>query len=289
MKHIMKTRIFKMLSLLPNRLGYSLYHFLQDKSSKLTVENKIKSTYSTYMTVVRILQKNNINLAGTRIAELGSGWVPIFPYQLILEGNAKHVDTYDINEHYNLKQIKKLNDYYTNRYNGNVEIKKKGKYPLLKAVTYFPKTTICNGKLEDIDMVLSRFVLEHVSPNEIIEIHDFLFSNLKSGSYVLHLISPSDHRAYGDDSLSLQDFLKYSEKEWNQIQTKFDYHNRLRLPQYLALFKNKFEILFFEHDKIIMESNGYEKFKKLTIHEDFRKYSDQELMAGTVNILLKKK
>jgi hypothetical protein len=287
MKHIIKTRIFKTLSLLPNRLGYSLYHFLQDINSKLTIESKIQSTNNTYETVVKILKKNNINIEGTRIAELGSGWVPIFPYQLILEGNAKHVDTYDINEHYNLKQIKIVNDYYTNQY--NVEIENKGKYPLLKAVTYFPKTNISNGKFEDIDLVLSRFVLEHVPPTEIVNIHDFLFSNLKSGSYVLHLISPSDHRAYDDSSLSLQDFLKYSEEEWNQIQTKFDYHNRLRLPQYLELFKNGFEIIFFEHDKINMGSKGYEKFKELKIHEDFKKYSDQELMAGSVNILLKKK
>jgi hypothetical protein len=288
MKHIIKTRIFKTLSLLPNRLGYSLYHFLQDINSKLTIESKIRSTNNTYETVVRILKQNNINIEGTRIAELGSGWVPIFPYLLILEGNAKHVDTYDINEHYNLKQIKKLNNYYySNQY--NVEIENKGKYPLLKSVTYFPKTNICNGEFEDIDLVLSRFVLEHVPPTEIVKIHDFLFSNLKSGSYVLHLISPSDHRAYEDSSLSLQDFLKYSEEEWNQIQTKFDYHNRLRLPQYLEFFKNGFEIIFFEHDKINMEAKGYEKFKELKIHEDFRKYSDQELMAGSVNILLKKK
>jgi hypothetical protein len=38
-----------------------------------------------------------------------------------------------------------------------------------------------------------------------------------------------------------------------------------------------------------MGSKGYEKFKELKIHEDFKKYSDQELMAGSVNILLKKK
>ena len=137
--------------------------------------------------------------------------------------------------------------------------------------------------------MLSRFVLEHVPPHILQDIHDFLFSNLKSGSHILHLISPSDHRAYSDASLSLQDFLKYSEEEWNNIQTKFDYHNRLRLPQYLELFKNDFEILFFEHDVINYESESFKKFEKLKIHNDFARYTDQELMAGSVNILLKKK
>jgi len=287
MKHTVKTKIFKILSFFPNCFGYSLYHFLQDMGSKLTIEDKIQSTNGSYETIVRILDENNVSLEGSRIAELGSGWAPIFPYQLILEGNANYVDTYDINEHYDKKQIKKLNEYYEKRF--NMDIENKGKYPLLKKVSYFPKIDICYGNLENIDMVVSRFVLEHVPLKSIIEIHDFLFTNLKSGSHILHLISPSDHRAYTDSSLSLQDFLKYSEDEWNQIQTKFDFHNRLRFPQYLELFRDKFEIVFFEHDTINFESENFKKFKKLKIHKDFVKYTDEELMAGSINILLQKK
>ena len=106
---------------------------------------------------------------------------------------------------------------------------------------------------------------------------------------MLHLISPSDHRAYSDSSLSLQDFLKYSEEEWDKVQTKFDYHNRLRLPHYLKILSEDFEVLYFEHDKIDINSDSYKKFKKLSIHRDFSGFSDQELMAGSINILLKKK
>lgn len=204
MKHSTKTKIFKVLSLFPNTIGNLLYHFLQNMTNKLTIENKIHSTNETYQKVRSILIKNNIKLESIKIAELGSGWVPILPYQLILDGKVNRVDTYDINEHYNLKLIKELNEYYSKQY--TFEVEEKNKYSLLKGVRYFPKTNICNGKVRDIDLVLSRFVLEHVPPNKITEIHDFLFSNLKSGSYILHLISPSDHRAYSDSSLSLQDF-----------------------------------------------------------------------------------
>ncbi|MBF4465636.1 hypothetical protein [Flavobacterium sp. LC2016-12] len=287
MNHTVKTRIFKALSLLPDRLGYSLYHILQDIGSKTTLEDKINSTKRTYDTIKRILLENNLTTEGLNIAEIGSGWVPVFPYQLILFGKAKSVDTYDINEHYNIKEIKKLNEYYNSQF--NFEIENRDKYPLHNAVKYFPKTNICNGDLKNVDLVLSRFVLEHISPENLSEIHDFLFSDLKSGSYVLHLISPSDHRAYSDSSLSLQDFLKYSEEEWNQIQTKFDYHNRLRFPQYLELFKKDFEIIFFEHDQINYKSESFKKFKKLKIHNDFAKFTEQELMAGSVNVLFKKK
>ncbi len=287
MKHSTKTKIFKGLSILPNKIGYGIYHFLQNVGGNQSFESKLKSTKNTYEKVVEILSKNNISLANLNIAELGSGWVPIFPYQLILNGDAKKVDTYDINEHFNTKEIEQLNSVSAN--NHSVEFQKKGKYSLLKGVSYFPKTNICNGNIQDIDLVLSRFVLEHVTPKDLLEIHDFLYSNLKPGALVLHLISPSDHRAYSDSSLSLQDFLKYSEEEWNKIQTKFDYHNRLRLPQYLEILGKNFEIVYFEHDKINYESESFKKFKKLSIHKDFKEYSDQDLMAGSVNILLKKK
>lgn len=287
MKHTTKTKIFKGLSVLPNRLGYSIYHLLQNIGGNQSFDSKVKSTKNTYEKVVEILSKNNISLLDKKIAELGSGWVPIFPYQLIIDGKAKKVDTYDINEHFNNKEIEQLNSFSVS--NNDVVFEKKGKYNLLKGVSYFPKTNICHGDLKDIDLVLSRFVLEHVTPKDLFEIHDFLYSNLKPGGLVLHLISPSDHRAYSDSSLSLQDFLKYSEEEWNQIQTKFDYHNRLRLPQYLKILSKDFEILYFEHDEINTDSDSYKKFRKLKIHEDFSSFSEQELMAGSINILLKKK
>jgi predicted SAM-dependent methyltransferase len=287
MKHTTKTKFFKGLSILPNRLGYSIYHLLQNIGGNQSFDSKVKSTKNTYEKVVEILSKNNISLLDKKIAELGSGWVPIFPYQLIIDGKAKKVDTYDINEHFNNKEIEQLNSFSVS--NNDIVFEKKGKYNLLKGVSYFPKTNICHGDLKDIDLVLSRFVLEHVTPKDLFEIHDFLYSSLKPGGLVLHLISPSDHRAYSDSSLSLQDFLKYSEEEWNQIQTKFDYHNRLRLPQYLKILSKNFEILYFEHDEINTDSDSYKKFRKLKIHEDFSSFSEQELMAGSINILLKKK
>lgn len=286
MRHGTKTKIFKVLSVLPNKIGYGIYHFIQNIGGNHSLDSKVEATRKTYETVKEILNKNNVSIENKNIAELGSGWVPIFPYELITEGKAKKVDTYDVNEHFNRKQIEKLNTFYVNRFQTFFE--KRGEYDLLNGVTYFPKTSICKGDMQDIDLVLSRFVLEHVTPQDLVDIHNFLYSNLKSGSLVLHLISPSDHRAYSDSSLSLQDFLKYSEEEWNRIQTKFDYHNRLRLPQYLKILGQHFEVLYFDHDKINEDSDTYRKFKKLHIHDNFANLSDQDLMAGSINILLKK-
>lgn len=286
MNHKYKTALFKCLNILPNKAGYFLYHNIQNLFSQQTLDYKIKSTEHSFDTVCRILKKNNITLKNKHVTEMGSGWVPIFPYLIKFNLEANVVNTYDINEHYKLSDILKLNRLFTEKYN----ILKHffiGKYQLPTGINYFPNTDVCKADLKNTDLIISRFVLEHVPPLIISEIHDVFFKNLKSGSYLLHLISPSDHRAYSDNSLSLYDFLKYNEAEWNNIQTKFDYHNRLRLPQYIEIFDKNFEIIHIEYDYCQKRTIQYDKFKTLKIDENFKKYSEKELTAGSINILLR--
>ena len=287
MKHEVRSRIFQILSLLPERIGDFIYHKIQSQGEGANVLKKVGTISSAFELITRILREHNIELKNKNLLEIGSGWVPIFPYLMILKAKVQNVKTYDINEHYNKIQIAEVNDYYCN-YNG-FKISESCKYKLLENVEYYPKQNITDADFSDIDFVFSRYVLEHVTTESLEEMHSQFAKKLKSGSYILHLISPSDHRAYTDSSLSLQDFLKYSQSEWDSIQTRFDYHNRLRLPQYLDIFSKDFEIISLEYDKINFESIAYKNFKKLKIHKDFQKYTEQELMAGSINILLRKK
>ncbi len=285
MKHQTKTKIFKILSLLPNKIGDAVYHLLQ-RADDINVDKKIKSTNSSYQQIRKILEDNKISLNGKVIAEIGSGWVPILPYQMVLDGKAREVHTFDINQHYDKKQIREVNLYFKNNYDDFTTV---GTYDLLPNINYFPKKNIVHADLSEVDIIISRFVLEHVPPDLLAQMHQAFFEKLKPASIILHLISPSDHRAYSDNSISLQDFLKYSEYEWNQIQTRFDYHNRMRLPHYLEMFSKHFEIVYFSHDQINPNSESYKKFKELKLHHDYLDYSDQELMAGSIEVLLRKK
>ena len=286
MNHKSKTVLFKCLDVLPEQLGFYLYHKLQQLFAKDMIDYKIESTRKSLETIVRILNKNGFELKNKHIIELGSGWLPILPYLLKYNSNANRVDTYDINKHYKLSEIVKLNVLFSKKY-GIPPNTFDGVFQLPKDIRYFPCTDICNGDLINADLAVSRFVLEHVSPESIIKIHETFREKLKSGSYIVHLISPSDHRAYSDSSLSLYDFLKYSNEEWDSIQTKFDYHNRIRLPQYLQLFEKNFEIVSLEFDSCKEGSEQHRKFKKCKINELYENYSDEELTAGSIAILLK--
>jgi hypothetical protein len=286
MNHKSKTVLFKCLDVLPEQLGFYLYHKLQQLFAKDMIDYKIESTRKSLETIVRILNKNGFELKNKHIIELGSGWLPILPYLLKYNSNANRVDTYDINKHYKLSEIVKLNVLFSKKY-GIPPNTFDGVFQLPKDIRYFPYTDICNGDFINADLAVSRFVLEHVSPESIIKIHETFREKLKSGSYIVHLISPSDHRAYSDSSLSLYDFLKYSNEEWDSIQTKFDYHNRIRLPQYLQLFEKNFEIVSLEFDSCKEGSEQHRKFKKFKINELYENYSDEELTAGSIAILLK--
>ncbi|MBT8393728.1 MAG: class I SAM-dependent methyltransferase, partial [Bacteroidia bacterium] len=232
-----------------------------------------------------------IELKNKIILEIGSGWMPLLAYFLKIKGSINKVYTYDINKHY---QQNNLDNCYANmasNYTTNIKLTKKGEFTLPDFIEYHPFTNIINAKLpKDIDIVISRFVLEHVTPKDLVAIHKKLYESLPNDAAVLHLISPSDHRAHNDSSLSLYDFLKYSKREWDKIQTKFDYHNRLRLPNYLEIFKSAgFEVSYVEYDKAKENEEKYKKFKALEIHSDFKHYTEDELTAGSINVLLRKK
>ncbi len=287
MNHKIKSKVFKLLNLLPDSAGVSLYHFLQNFSENKNINFKIKSCDETYSMLSSICKKLNIELKNKNLIEIGSGWLPIMPYFFLFKAKCLKIQTYDLNNHYQKKSILKFNELFSSHYNLSIT-PNKNHFNLPENIFYYPNKNIANEKNIDAEIVFSRFVLEHVTPTDLLEMHQEFKKKLKKGSRIIHFISPSDHRAYSDKSLSLQDFLKYSESEWNQIQTKFDYHNRYRLPQYIDLFKLiGFEIEYLSFDNVKETSDQFIKFSDLKIHSDFKKYTTNELTAGSIIVILK--
>ncbi len=283
-----KIFLFGTIDKLPLGLGFRIYHFFQDYFGNQNLEEKISSTRNSFLTLERLANEVKVSMKNKVVLEIGSGWLPIMPYFFKYFAGASEVHTYDLNEHYNPQNIKELNVIFSNKFSWEIKVENENKYYLPEGIKYYPKTDISKKNNLNADIVFSRFVLEHVTPEDLRQMHENFKSSLKPGSYVIHLISPSDHRAYVDKSLSLQDFLKYSSKEWMKKQTKFDYHNRWRLPQYVNLFKKLgYEVVHLEYDIPEKTSRNYKLFKRLKIHPDFKVYTEQELMAGAINIVLK--
>ena len=283
----LKTGLFRVLQQLPATTGLYIYHQFQQILSKTSLASRVKSSFNSYRTFKILCEKHHIETEKKHIIEIGSGWLPVIPYFFRFLSNASKITTYDLNRHYQKKRIGELNQYFAESYKVDIG-ETTTKYLLAKDVDYRPETNIIKEEALVGDIIFSRFVLEHVTPGDMKQMHEKFKCDLKPGTHIIHLISPSDHRAYTDKSLSLQDFLKYSKKEWDRKQTKFDYHNRMRLPQYLELFKScGLEVVGMEYDVPAVDSASYKKFKTLKIHPDYQQYSDRELMAGAINIVLK--
>jgi len=288
-KHQLKTSFFKILDRLPSSLGYAIYHAVQERMTG-SFAAKFEANSKSFHALVKMLNESGLDFTNKNILEIGSGWMPLMPYHLKVDGKCASVFTYDINDHYNNKYIDELNAQYAKDGKLNFDVSSESLH-VPTFIEYHPFSNVITADLpEKVDIIFSRFVLEHVTPEDLLAMHVRFSEKYGNEVIILHLISPSDHRAFSDSSLSHYDFLQYSEEEWNRIQTKFDYHNRLRLPQYLSIFeKAGMQLIHLEHDKAELGSKKYELFKKVKLHHDYKKYSEEELTAGSINVLLRPK
>lgn len=288
MNHRIKTALFKTLALLPNKIDDYFYHKIQSFFDKSTLENRLKSVEPTYLRLSKVLKDLNVDLKNKTVFEIGSGWFPAMPYFFKYHFEAKKVITIDINKHYKKENVLKINSLFSSNYNVKISPDLTNKFGLPADISYLPNYDITKQNFPEVDFVFSRYVLSHMSENDVDAMHKKMKSQLKKDSLIVHFISPSDLRQHGDSSLALQDFLQYSKEEWAKIRTKFDYHNRLRLPQFIDIFnKYGYEILHLDYESLQQGTARYNLFKKVKLHEDYIKYSDEELTAGNILIVLK--
>ena len=288
MKHTHKTLLFKSLELLPNRIGFTLYHGIQKAFDRSSLESKIIKSETTTKRLIEVCDSLHIELKDKTILEIGSGWYPIMPYFLKYRCHCKKIFTYDLNRHYQKKAIALFNTVFSKMYNYKIDIDKSNSYHLPQEIIYTPLQDITQIKLPIADIIFSRYVLSHATEEDVIKMHQKFKKEFPKNTYLIHFISPSDLRQHGDKSISMYDFLQYSKEQWSKIMTKFDSHNRLRLPQFLEIFqKLEYEILYTSYDSVDINSNNYKLFMELDLHDDFKKYTVDEVTAGNILIVMK--
>jgi hypothetical protein len=87
------------------------------------------------------------------------------------------------------------------------------------------------------DVHFSHAVLEHVPPAEVFAILMEAKRLLTEEGILFHNIDPSDHFAHVDPSISLINFLQFSDRDWAKLAgNKYMYHNRLRAHELRELF-----------------------------------------------------
>ncbi len=223
--------------------------------------------------------------------EIGTGYSLISPITLYLLGYKKII-TVDITEDLDFKTVKKqlkflLDETILNELSKECKKPKEGikqkiknlltcinlKQLLLKAnITYIPEYTFKDIESLNLqfDYIYSQVVLEHIKPKILQELFKKTGVWLTKNGYSIHTINFIDHFAntgfFEDKSISLFNFLKYSDKFWlfwagNSIA----YTNRLSYMYYFELCDlNSLKVLNF-----IGENYRENRLnKELKIHPD---------------------
>ena len=102
------------------------------------------------------------------------------------------------------------------------------------------------------DLCVSTTTLEHFSIKDLRTLFKDLSIILKKGGYISAVIDYSDHYSHTDRNISELNFLKYSEKQWQNYNNTYLYQNRLRHDDYVKLLN---EYKFITH-KIIQGNIG---------------------------------
>ncbi|MFH2095364.1 MAG: class I SAM-dependent methyltransferase, partial [Bacteroidota bacterium] len=118
-----------------------------------------------------------------------------------------------------------------------------------------------NLSLQDngVDLVNSNNTFEHVPPDVLVTILKEFKRVVKKGHGVMsHFIDMSDHFAHFDKSITIYNFLRYSDRKWKRIDNRIQPQNRLRIYDY---------------------HNMYQKLGIPVTEESFRKGKPEELKA----------
>jgi SAM-dependent methyltransferase len=99
-----------------------------------------------------------------------------------------------------------------------------------------------NGTLQDFpgeafSAIFSYNVFEHINKAILPEFIRDLHRLLKPGGYSIQSINIGDHLAYYDASVSLKNYLRYSDNLWRRFfENDVQYINRVQRPEWLQLF-----------------------------------------------------
>ena len=133
-----------------------------------------------------------------------------------------------------------------------------------------------------IDICISTNTLEHIPKISIKNIFQELHRILKVSGVVSLQIDYSDHYAHTDKSISILNYLKYNEVQWQKFNHSCHYQNRLRHYEYLELFVScGFEI--------IEDTPHYAKINNFAELEEMYTQSPVSWAATSGYIVLRKK
>jgi len=231
--------------------------------------------------------------------ELGTGWHPVVPMGLFLCG-AEKIYTADIASLLKRKNILQTAEKFSD---WNRKGKLKQYLPAVLPARMNVLAEIANSKDEiilsklnihtvvgdarhllleknSIDLIVSNNTLEHIYPEILSGILKEFKRVGKTQAVMSHFIDMSDHFAHLDKSITIYNFLKFSDFQWKLIDNSIQPQNRLRIYDYRELYKQQ-NIPILEEITRSCDMNEYNKIK---VHEKYSKRHAEENAVSHASI-----
>lgn len=308
---IIHSTVQNFISLLPHKLSYKVYFWVQRKFGRLHTINT-KDCLSYLERSVLLNQYFKKYQKQSKVAfELGTGRIITTLIGLWILGYKKII-TVDLNPylsadliHNNIQSIIKntndvfglfKNDIDKEEFDEKISILSKLENKNMKEILetlniqYIPYqdarslTTIENST---IDIYFSNQVLEHIPYLVLDKIFNEGKRVITKGGLFIHFIGLHDHFSTIDSTISGINFLKFSNFRWNLLAgNKFMYQNRLRASDYYKLFQeNDFQIVEKEAQ---IDSRSLEELENgFRINRQFKNYAKEDIATTALTIISK--
>lgn len=255
-----KAKIQNAVSRIPSSMSYGLYYWLQRNFGglrKVNPERKFRAGVETW----KVIQDAGQDPAGKEFLEIGTGRVPNIPIAYWLMG-AAGTTTIDLNPYMKAELTREVLGYMAenaakieeifgpllrrDRFEELLRFRERPTFSLadllaLCKIHYIAPGDAAKTGLEDssIDFHTSRAVFEHIPPEILKEILQEGNRIVRPDGMFVHRIDYSDHFSHSDKSISVVNFLQFSDDEWDKLAgNRYMYMNRLRHDDFLSIFQS---------------------------------------------------
>ena len=126
---------------------------------------------------------------------------------------------------------------------------------------------------QSIDFICSNNTFEHIPGEILFGIIKEFKRIIKRKGVMSHFIDLSDHFAHFDHTITIYNFLKYSDRRWQLIDNSIQPQNRLRFKEY----RNMYISLDIPITEEAIRPGDLDALAKVEVHKVFDHFSPEEL------------
>ncbi len=300
-KWVLKALIQKVISFLPgsHKLNYWFQKYIT-KGVRLS-DQYFQDKLVHALDHLRFAKKAGL-ATSFKSLELGTGWYPVVPLSFYLAG-AKQVSSIDLNRlmtHDSLcdcieafqkalkaNELSAFDEYFRSErieQLQKIDCRSMDQESLMLILNFEYRVGDAR-KLSDadgqFDLIHSNNVFEHVYPEVLKEILLEFKRVLKPEGIMSHFIDMSDHFAHLDSSITIYNFLRYSEKAWARIDNSVQPQNRWRLSDYEQLYRE----LNFNITEREARPGEPEALANTKLHSDYAERDKRDLAVSHVHLV----